>query len=452
MQQRPTSPGNTGAQPSPNNDGGQRPTVATPPVANPNTATCPEQPCQNGGDCVNGRCYCSKDWMGSFCTSPNNILKRRESILVSLIWGVEPTNTGFDLWLQENDSPPQASSPSDSNVTILEGLNKNFDPSEPHVQEWLLEVITLAREEKGLNVQFDRLTWIEVLRDFAIEQGVGFPIPRSVFVEFVNLLKSFSCDFADLVNKDLGTRDPDLEGEFLFASITVYADVLDSETSLSMTSYKRWSRFAKSVNRLSPSNVPPVLAYSEVFETAYRSEETIDSTITTWVVANGLCLAIIFIFTQNVLLSLMVMGTITLVFLCLVGLLFAVYRLPFGPVEALGVSIFIGLSANYSLHVAHAFHHSKSAQRAKKVNQAVYITGSPIFASALSTIGGGAFLFCCRTYAFVELGILICSITAMALLFSMGFLLAWLAMIGPLSHDIFCFSWKEQQEEDSDPN
>jgi hypothetical protein len=398
--------------------------------------------------------------------------------VVSLIWGVEPTNKASNIWLTKNSSPPKASSPN-SNVTILTGLNNNFDPSEPHVQEWLLEVIKLAREEKGLNVQPIRLTWIEMLRDFAIEEGVGFPIPQQLFVEFLQLLKSKNCDFADLISTDLGTRSPGLAGEFLFASITVYADVLETETSLSMTAYKEWSSFVESVNQLSPPNVPPVLAYSKVFENAYRSKETIDSTVTTWVVANGLCLAIILIFTQNVLLSLMVMATITLIFLCLVGLLFAVFTLPFGPVEALGVSIFIGLSANYSLHVAHAYHSSKSALRENKVKQAVFVTGSPIFASALSTIGGGAFLFCCRTYAFVELGILICSITAMALLFSMAFLLAWLAMIGPLSYAndadndqhlhqwdlkvVCCFCWRklntggrtdgdEDKDKDDDPS
>jgi hypothetical protein len=434
--QTPTSAGSIGAPAGPNSAGDRVP-IATRPTANTNTsptaASCAQTPCQNGGSCFGTRCRCSKDWTGPSCTLPNEILKRRQAILVSLIWGVEPTNKAFNLWVTTNRSPPKASN-TNGNVTILTGLSNDIDPSEPLVQEWLLEVINLARQENGLNVQPDRLTWIEILRDFAIEQGVGFPIPKNLFVDFLQLLKSRNCDFADLISKDIGTRSPSLTGEFLFTSITVYADVLETETSLSMTVYKQWSRFAKSVDQLSPPNVPPVVAYSKVFENAYRSEETIESTVTTWVVANGLCLAIILIFTQNVLLSLMVMVTITLVFLCLVGLLFAIFALPFGPVEALGVSIFIGLSANYSLHVAHAYHCSQSALRENKVKQAVYVTGSPILASALSTIGGGAFLFCCRTYAFVELGILICSITAMALLFSMAFLLAWLAMIGPLPY------------------
>ena len=84
---------------------------------------------------------------------------------------------------------------------------------------------------------------------------------------------------------------------------------------------------------------------------------------------------------------------LTLIFLCLGGLLFFIFNLPFGPVEALGVSIFIGLSANYSLHVVHAFHTSNKNDRQKKVEDAIFSVGSPIVASALSTIGGSIFLF-----------------------------------------------------------
>jgi len=124
-----------------------------------------------------------------------------------------------------------------------------------------------------------------------------------------------------------------------------------------------------------------------------------------------------------------------LIFLCLGGLLFFVFSLPFGPVEALGVSIFIGLSANYSLHVVHSYHSSSGNTRQIKVEDAIYGVGSPIVASALSSIGGSIFLFGCRTYVFVELGILICTIITLSLLYSMGFLLAWLKIIGPLPCD-----------------
>ena len=82
--------------------------------------------------------------------------------------------------------------------------------------------------------------------------------------------------------------------------------------------------------------------------------------------------------------------------------------------------------------MVHAYHHSKGRDRAKKIKEAAFAVGSPIIASALSTIGASAFLFGCRTWIFIELGLLICSITAMALLYTMTFLLAWLACAGPI--------------------
>ena len=106
--------------------------------------------------------------------------------------------------------------------------------------------------------------------------------------------------------------------------------------------------------------------------------------------------------------------------------------LSFGPVESLGVSIFVGLSSNYLLHIAHAYHSSAIKERSVKIQRAVFIVGSPILWSAISTIGGSAFLFACRTWLLTELGILICTVIALSLLFSMGFLLAFLSVFGPL--------------------
>ena len=96
------------------------------------------------------------------------------------------------------------------------------------------------------------------------------------------------------------------------------------------------------------------------------------------------------------------------------------------------MSIFVGLSSNYLLHIAHAYHSSAIKERSVKIQRAVFIVGSPILWSAISTIGGSAFLFACRTWLLTELGILICTVIALSLLFSMGFLLAFLSVFGPL--------------------
>lgn len=362
-------------------------------------------------------------------------MRRRETIQVKLIWGIESVGKKPSLWITNSDGTHP-----DIDKESIKSASPSLNLAEPRTQEWLLEVVEMAKTNTQLFVRRDKLTWIERLRDFAPYAGVEFPIPEHLFTTYIQLLKLKDPDFADLIRNAIGTRAPGLGGDFTFASITMMVDAVESgeaaqNISMSEYIYKEWTDFTAEVNELSPAEVPPVIAQSSIFLDAYRLEALINSTLMTWFVANGLCLIVILVFIQNLALSAMIMVTITLVLFCLGGLIFAVFHIPFGPVEALGVSIFIGLSANYSLHIVHAYHHSTSGKREIKIKEAIFAVGSPIIASAISTMGASAFLFWCRTWVFIELGLLICSITGMALLFTMTFLSSWLASAGPLPVD-----------------
>lgn len=355
-------------------------------------------------------------------------LRRRETISVNLIWGMDSEEQTKKLW-----KVPQRKDTFSPEFGDKKGKHSSFDPSLPQNQEALLKAVQMARADESLNVQPDKTTWIEMLRDFAVDNKIGFPLSHYLFIGYVEQLKQRNDNFAQLVSNEIGTQSPGLAGDFTFVSITLEVDAVQSDSlSLSESVYRDWTAFAKRVNDVSPETASDMVAQSRIFLDAYRVEATIDSTVLTWFVANGLCLLIVLLFIRNVALSLMVMGTIVLIFLCLGGVIFAMFKIPFGAVEALGISIFIGLSANYSLHVVHAYYHAKGINRVEKVTEAIFAVGGPIVASALSTMGASAFLFGCRTWVFVELGILVCSITAMALLYSMTFLLAWLALAGPL--------------------
>ncbi|KAL3937544.1 MAG: hypothetical protein SGBAC_007368 [Bacillariaceae sp.] len=348
-------------------------------------------------------------------------------IEVKLIFGVgvsDGQSTG--PWTVEVVSE-EATAQQRDDVLSLDGLISAFDVSSPESQQWLLDVAKAARLDKSLDVIEDAVTWIELFAEFVSNEIEGFPVPKELFTSYVEVLESTNPQFSRLVEGEIGTDLPGLAGSSLYASIT-----FRSYDSATLTTFEKWDQFARAMNSAAPDPSVQMVAQSDLFWNEARANETVDATVMTWLIANLFCFAIILVFTQNILLCLMVMATILLMFFCIAGWLFAILQLPLGPVQALGVSIFIGLSANYSLHVVHAYHRSKSNNRETKVKEAVFITGSPIFASALSTIGGCVFLFGCRTLALVELGILICCVVAMALVYSMGFLLAWLLAIGPL--------------------
>ena len=273
-------------------------------------------------------------------------MRRRETIQVKLIWGVESQGKKSSLWRTNTDEKSTEIKNGESSLSSLK-------LAEPRTQEWLIEVVEMAKSNSQLFVRQNKLTWIERLRDFATYAGVEFPIPEHLFTTYVQMLKLKDPTFAELVQNEIGTSAPGLAGDFTFASVTMMVDGVHAgnaaqNVSMSEQIYNEWTKFATEANKLSPPEIPKVFAQSSIFLDAYRVEATIDSTLVTWFVANGLCLLVILLFLQNLALSFMVMVTILLILFCLGGLLFAVFRVPFGPVEALGVSIFIGLSANYS--------------------------------------------------------------------------------------------------------
>lgn len=359
-----------------------------------------------------------------------SVSAKESRINVKLIWGIDPnTKADNNPWLIETKSDEDHLK-NRNGTALLDGVVSGLDLSAPETQQWLLAVVLAVKQDDTLNVVKDEATWIELLYDFSMKQDGGFPVPRALFVSYIEMLKLRDSGFADLVRDEIGTLQPGLAGETYFSSVT-----FQSEEFASLTTFAKWTTFADRMNKLSPSGFSPMVAQSDLFWNEARAAETIDATINTWLIANSLCALIILLFALNLILCLMVMVTILLMFFCISGLLFAVFGLQLGPVQALGISVFIGLSANYSLHVVHAYHRSGSDNRQNKVKDAVFITGSPICASAFSTIGGCVFLFGCRTAPLVELGILICCVTAMALVYSMIFLLAWLLRIGPLPYE-----------------
>jgi len=370
---------------------------------------------------------CPPGLSGKYCLQTNGAKKtyrKREYYAVSLVWGMMPTRSNPNVWVIRDNVEKYEKEALPNNV--LE--DSYIDPSEPQIQEWLLKFATLARNETSLLIH-PQLTWIEAVRDFAVENGFGFPVRRDLFIGLVELMKSSSF-FKKLVEKEIATKSPGIAGEFLFTSVSVLSEVPPDYTS--EMALQKWTNFTQKINDLLPESLPPVNVQGDVFLDSLRTSAIVDSTVNSYIFANGLYFVVILIFTGNFLLTLMVMISLMLILSCFAGLIFFAFQIDFGPVESLGVSIFVGLSANYLLHTAHAYHKSNFKERDAKIQQAVFLTGSPILWSALSTIGGSTFLFACRTWLLTELGILIVSIISLSLIFSVGFLLALLAFMGPL--------------------
>merc|ERR1711907_278241 len=118
----------------------------------------------------------------------------------------------------------------------------------------------------------------------------------------------------------------------------------------------------------------------------------------------------------------------------LMGFLFAVLGYTFGAIEAVGVTIFVGMSVDYALHMAHGYHSAHGATRFEKIRDALTHLGISIIGGAITWAGAAIFLFFCHMYLFIQLGTMMFMNTLLALYFSVVFMVALLAIIGPLTH------------------
>ena len=126
------------------------------------------------------------------------------------------------------------------------------------------------------------------------------------------------------------------------------------------------------------------------------------------------------------------MIAIILIVATLLGVIFGAAGYPFGAIEAVGVTIFVGLSVDYILHAAHGYSESKKFTRKDKVTEMLTRLGISIVGGGLTTAGSCIFLFFCHIFLFVQLGVMLFFNCLIALFFAQFFLSSALMVMGPL--------------------
>lgn len=124
-----------------------------------------------------------------------------------------------------------------------------------------------------------------------------------------------------------------------------------------------------------------------------------------------------------------------------------VLRWPLGPVDVLGLIVFVGYSVTYAIHIAHKYkeHAAKTSpdltpqeRRAEAVSLALRAMVSAVAGSAATTLGASFFLFFCFMQIFVKLATVLFAETFFAAIFSVVALPASLLCVGPLGYCSWC--------------
>jgi len=375
--------------------------------------------CYNQGTCKQGICECYEGYSGEFCSKKDDALvPLKYTLEVSLVFGIDPNLQVFKL--EKNEAMKY-----DTFTKFQGDLAQNF----------LLSICedTVNTTEFKLLVRKDQHCWIRAFKDYVTSQGFFFPVPSSMFGSLV--YSFFSVKDNEKYKQDIGTSDKHYAGAVEWISLTFRANIDRTAPATSLLPvYGEWIKFLDHVNSKAIVEVGEARMISKAFTRMDTEIGILSSTITSYLASNLICLGCVLIFTGDLLISAYTMITIVLIVATLIGFLFAIMQYTFGAIEAVGITIFVGMSVDYALHMAHGYHSIHAKTRFGKVQGALTHLGVSILGGAITTAGASIFLFFCHLYFFIQLGTMMFMNTTLALLFSMIFMPALLVIAGPLTH------------------
>ena len=350
-------------------------------------------------------------------------------IELSLVWGIENYERKYNSTSEAFDVTPV--------------YNKAFGDGAANIREalaWIRNICDMARDTKDydLKVRDHQPCWVnhhkftddktvpiaDNFRDFFTKP------PLLTGYESGNAVGNQWWNFWD----GIGTEGVDFNGRVKFIRVRMTVAVKRSEGAREKKpTYDEWVRFlTEKVNDDPPPSVGKAVLVSNEFKKMDLELRIISSTLGSWMLSNVICLASVLLFTRNIIISLYTMLSIVLIVATLLGIIFGAAGYPFGAIEAVGVTIFVGLSVDYILHAAHGYSESKQTGRKNKVTDMLTRLGISIVGGALTTAGSCIFLFFCHIFLFVQLGVMLFCNCLIALFFAQLFLSSILMVMGPL--------------------
>jgi len=378
--------------------------------------------CNNAGDCdkFTGVCACFDGYDGEDCgLAPGQLVPITNAIELSLTWGL----LGYEV---DNKSEPD--------------YDYNFELFDPEVQEWIFDTCSAARADPELLVREEVVCWIEGWKTWVMAVGGPFPVNNSDLASEalqVFMHQRVGSPFLG----DVATDGVDYAGRPYFTRIRLKINVAANDDAEYREEVRqKWDTWVENRNAMAPASVGPMLMVSYFFTQMELESQVLQSTFMAFGGSMATSLLAVAFFTQNVVIAFYVCLNIFLVVGVLAGFLLYWMEYQFGVVEAIGATIFVGLSVDYCLHLAHAYNEANLKTSLKKMQRTLIVIGPSIMGGAVTTIAGTAFLLPCRMILFQKLGWTLFANSIVSVFFTFTFLTPLFIILGPTgtTGTLFC--------------
>eukprot|EP00439_Symbiodinium_sp_Y106_P073783 s1303_g13.t9 len=369
--------------------------------------------CTNSGECdtATGLCSCFVGSLGEDCAQREVPLTN--AIEIAIVFGL----LGYE---DDNRSAPAY----DDSVDLLS----------PAVQAHMLRTCTEARADALLLVKNELSCWIESFAEFMPLVGGAFPVNDSDMApEAFQAFMHQNVASLNSYQKDVRTAGEDFAGRVMFSRLRMKVNMaVNAAKEQKDVVRQRWQDYVESLNQRAPPEAGQAMMVSWVWTSMALEESVFSSTILAFSLSLSTSMVAVALFTRDMLLAFYVCLNILLVVSVLSGFLLNILDYDFGVVEAIGATIFVGLSVDYCLHLAHGYHTASGRQAKVRVHHALVMLTPTILGGALTTIAGCAFLLPCHILLFRKLGWTLMLNAIIAITYTFTFLAPLLMIAGPV--------------------
>ena len=263
-------------------------------------------------------------------------------------------------------------------------------------------------------------------------------------------LAQASVRYPDLDIQTNGASVPYLYPRIKWCRLLVRITVTESVSgTVAMKHYNAWERWIDGQKRSQPASLGSSGPYHacKLWVRAATEQEAIDSTKLAIGIAIACAVSAVSVFTGDIWLASLVMTNILCIVGCVLGCFFLIgWKL--GAIEALSVTVLVGLSCDFCLHVAESYHQSPMLlSRRIRGKCAIERCMIPCLGACLTTLVAALPLLACTVTILSKFGVLIALCISLSFLFAMHFLGPLLMLFGPTwSDSMFKSPWISSME------
>eukprot|EP00659_Diplonema_papillatum_P014784 gene14784-22631_t len=348
-----------------------------------------------------------------------------DSAQVDFVWGIDP------------DQPIDREGTSDTDTENLGSPVWDASFSLPEASRCVLAICQAAQEADGARKTggfqaYPIASPVVAFHDFVNETrgraawdemtglGANHSLFREVFLDWAadpdvqTKQRDFVYGYLD--------ADGDAAVRFIVAELKLTLSMQEVEAGEAIKVWEAWEAWFQLQYLTSPCLEVRQYArgFQSSFEWAYVRDVLVKEAFDGIMLSVGLAFIVLFLATQNLLLSFYATATISFIVICTIGST-VLMGWDLGILESVGFVMVPGLSVDFVAHLADSYVESRRVDRIGRVQDMLARTGISIISGAFSTLGATMFLFFPQIVFFRKFGIMIFMTIGYSLLWSLFF-------------------------------